>query len=140
MMLLQPKALTNRFWLCCQFLVYICPTTVFSLSSQKSFSSGCEKKQSLTLSRLQYIIEQKREDLLIAYFEEAQPTSFDRSLSHKLMESSLDKAKEAYITTCQHLSESAAVYAFRKGDAKLCKEVLSKRLMECTQELEALSI
>ena len=74
---------------------------------------------------LDIIIERKREDLLIAYFEEAKPTSFDRSLSFKLMESSLDKAKEAYITTCQHLSESAAVYAFRKGDVKLCKEVLS---------------
>lgn len=119
-------------------LEYIPHSSLLIEQSEKFFLPVLRKRKSLPHYVLDNIIERKREDLLIAYFEEAQPTSFDRSLSYKLMESSLDKAKEAYITTCQHLSESAAVYAFRKGDAKLCKEVLSKRLMECNQELEAL--
>lgn len=119
-------------------LGYIPHSSLLIEQSEKFFLPVLRKRKSLPHYVLDNIIERKREDLLIAYFEEAQPTSFDRSLSYKLMESSLDKAKEAYITTCQHLSESAAVYAFRKGDAKLCKEVLSKKLMECNQELEAL--
>lgn len=119
-------------------LGYIPHSSLLIEQSEKFFLPVLRKRKSLPHYVLDNIIERKWEDLLIAYFEEAQPTSFDRSLSYKLMESSLDKAKEAYITTCQHLSESAAVYAFRKGDVKLCKEVLSKRLMECNQELEAL--
>ena len=55
--------------------IYLSHYSLLIEQSKKFFLPVVRKNKALPYLVLQYIIEQKREDLLIAYFEEAQPTS-----------------------------------------------------------------